>query len=141
MTFTTYVRSSTIDGDERVTVEGISPLDRFEVLQEQITKLAGPALGKLFCEPLISEGNGAAATTVSWYAAYEGEATALTALGTTERNAAEAVLRARIEALQPAPHFEMQVAGVVCTYFTNRLAARDAFVLVDRQRFHLSVDR
>lgn len=101
MSFSSFVRSSTVDALERVTVDGVSPLDRFEALQEQITGLAGPSLGKLFCEPLISEGNGAAATTVSWYAAYEGEATALTALGSSERKAAEGLLRARIEALQP----------------------------------------
>lgn len=101
MSFSSFVRSSKLDGIERVTVEGISPLDRFDSLQEQITTLAGPSLGKLFCEPLISEGNGAASTTVSWYAAYEGEAVALTSLGQGERAAAEALLRARIEALQP----------------------------------------
>ena len=127
MSFSSFVRSSTIDGVERVTVEGISPLDRFEVLQEQITKLAGPALGKLFCEPLISEGNGAAATTVSWYAAYEGEATALTALGTTERNAAEAVLRARIEALQPVIAAAPDGALIAATLYLHDLS--DVFVI------------
>ena len=116
MSFSSFVRSSALDGIERVMVDGESPLDQFESLQEQITDLAGPSLGKLFCEPLISEGNGAASTTVSWYAAYEGEAAALTTLAPGERQAAEALLRARIEALQPvisaAPNGQMIAAAL-----------------------------
>lgn len=101
MAFSSFVRSSTLDGFERVNVDGNSPLDHFEEMQAQIKELAGPSAGKLLCEPLISEGNGEAATTISWYAAYEGAATPITALDPARRASAEALLKTRIEALQP----------------------------------------
>lgn len=101
MPFSSFVRSSTLDGFERVNVDGNSPLNHFEATQAQIEELAGPFAGKLLCEPLISEGNGEAATTISWYAAYEGVATPITALDPARRASAEALLKTRIEALQP----------------------------------------
>ena len=75
MAFSSFVRSSTLDGFERVNVDGKSPLDHFDEMQAQIKDLAGPSASNLLCEPLISEGNGEAATTISWYAAYDGAAT------------------------------------------------------------------
>ena len=101
MAFSSFVRSSTLDGFERVNVDGKSPLDHFDEMQAQIKDLAGPSAGNLLCEPLISEGNGEAATTISWYAAYEGAATPITALDPARRASAETLLKARIEALQP----------------------------------------
>lgn len=101
MSFSSFVRSTTLDGIERVAINGIAPLDTFDDLQAAIVPAGGTTLGNLFCEPLISHGNGAAETTISWYAAYEGEAVALTALDPGARSAAEALLKARIDALQP----------------------------------------
>ncbi len=101
MAFSSFLRSTTLDGAERVAVAGAAPIAQFDRMQDRIVAAAGIPAANLFCEPLVSEGNGAAETSISWYSAYEGEAVPLTSLDPGRRASAEALLRARIEALQP----------------------------------------
>jgi len=101
MSFSTFICSTSLADADMIRRGGKPALEQFDVLQAAVVDTAGVAAGNIFCEPTISHGNGAAATTLSWYGAYEGEAVPLASLSGAERAAAERLLQARIEALRP----------------------------------------
>ena len=99
MIYTSFLSSTALDGLELIRVDGESPHERYEALHDLITREAGASTAALLAQPEISYGNGEAPTIVSWYTGYEGEATPITRLDPARRGAAEAMLKARIDAL------------------------------------------
>ena len=97
-----FLCSTSLDGFEQVLVDGASPHDQYETIHDVIRREAGSAAAAVLAEPLISYGNGEAPTSISWYAAYEGNAVPITALDPARREAAEALLKARIDAISAA---------------------------------------
>jgi len=100
MIYSHFLCSTSLDGFEQVTVDGTSPHESFDALHDLIRRETGAAIAGVLAEPLISYGNGEAAMSISWYAAYEGNALPLTSLDPVRREAAEALLRARIDAIK-----------------------------------------
>lgn len=80
-------------------VDGASPHEQYDTIHNLIRREAGAATAGVLAEPLISYGNGEVATSISWYAAYEGNAVPITSLDPTRREAAESLLKARIDAI------------------------------------------
>ena len=91
-----FITKSDLEGLVEVRVDSRSPLDASPVIRETLTEQAGPEVAALFAEPVVTRGNGAVATSISWYGNRDGEATRLSALDPDARAGAEAILRERL---------------------------------------------
>lgn len=99
MIHSNFVCSTALDGFDAVVVDGEAAIERFEEIYTILREEAGEAAADFLCEPLISFGNGAAPTTISWYARYDGPAVPFTALDPARREVADTILKARVDAL------------------------------------------
>jgi len=97
-----FLRSNRTTGLQAAQVRGVPVHSHFKNLSVLITERCGRDAAALFAEPVISHGNGAAETTVAWYASVEGPVTDLPSLDATARMAAENALRQSIARLKPA---------------------------------------
>ena len=91
-----YLTKANLEGLVEVRVDGRSPFDARPSLRESLASRAGHDVAALFAEPVVTRGNGAAATSISWYGSRDGQATPLTALDPAARAGAEALLRDRL---------------------------------------------
>ena len=91
-----YITKSDLEGLVEVRVDGRSPLDAKPSVRETLEERLGRDVAELFAEPVVTRGNGAVATSISWYGARDGQAMPLTALDPAARAGAEALLRDRL---------------------------------------------
>jgi S1-C subfamily serine protease len=91
-----YITKSDLEGLVEVRVDGRSPLDAKPSIRETLEERLGRDVAELFAEPVVTRGNGAVATSISWYGARDGQAMPLTALDPAARAGAEALLRDRL---------------------------------------------
>ncbi len=87
-----FLTKTEIDPRRVLEIGGSSTLEQFEALREFLNARVGREAADLFAEPVVSRGNGAAATTVSWYVARAGEGRPLAELAQDSRAAIEAAL-------------------------------------------------
>jgi hypothetical protein len=88
-----YVTKTTLEGAEEVRIDGRSVLESHATLQATLQSRAGREAAELFAEPLVTRGNDASPTSISWYAAVDAEPIRLTSLDPGARAAPEARLR------------------------------------------------
>jgi S1-C subfamily serine protease len=91
-----YITKSDLEGLVEVRVDGRSPLDAAASIREALEGRLGHDVAALLAEPVVTRGNGAVATSISWYGSREGQATPLTSLDPAARAGAEALLRDRL---------------------------------------------
>jgi S1-C subfamily serine protease len=91
-----YLTKSDLEGLVEVRVDGRSPFDAKPSIRESLADRLGHDAAALFAEPVVTRGNGAAATSISWYGSRDGQATPLTALDPAARAGVEALLRDRL---------------------------------------------
>ncbi len=97
-----FVRKTNLQSLDSVRVHGRAAIDDYGVLQAYLAERCGADAAALFAEPVVTRGNGAAPSTVSWYAAIGGEPITLRSLDAEARAVPEQELRRRLEALRPA---------------------------------------
>jgi S1-C subfamily serine protease len=111
-----YLGKTTLEGREEVTVDGRSVLEAYPALQSALGARCGREVAALFAEPVITRGNGAVPTSVSWYTAYDGEPVRLDTLDPAARALPEARLRdllAEATKLLDDPGLGPMVAGAL----------------------------
>jgi S1-C subfamily serine protease len=91
-----YVTRTTLDGFEEVKVDGRSVLDAHVALQAAIASRCGREVAALFAEPVVTRGNQAAPTSITWYGPSDAEPVRLTSLDPETRRGPEATLRAQL---------------------------------------------
>jgi hypothetical protein len=96
---TVYVTKTTLEGAEEVRVDGRSVIESHAALQATLQSRAGRELAELFAEPVVTRGNDATPTSISWYAASDAEPVRLTSLDPGARAAPEARLREQLAEL------------------------------------------
>jgi S1-C subfamily serine protease len=111
-----YLTKTTLEGREEVTVDGRSVLEAYPALQSALGVRCGREVAALFAEPVITRGNGAVPTSVSWYTPYDGEPVRLDSLDPAARALPEARLRdllAEASKLLDDPGLGPMVAGAL----------------------------
>lgn len=94
-----YVARTTLESAREITVGGRSALDAYPALIAAIASRCGREVAGLLAEPVVTRGNQAAPTSISWYAGSDAEPRRLTSLDPEARRAAEATLRAQLAEL------------------------------------------
>jgi S1-C subfamily serine protease len=125
-----YITKSDLEGLVEVRVDGRSPLDAAASIRETLEGRLGRDVAALFAEPVVTRGNGQAATSISWYGARDGQATRLTALDPAARAGAEALLRDRlgkVAGLLAAPDIGPLLGGAL------HIASLDDVLVIDGQ--------
>ena len=97
-----FVRKTKLDDLETVRAQGHWVVEGYSALYGGLLDRYGRDAANLFAEPVVTQGNNAAPTTISWYAAEDGEPQRLTALEGPARAAGEADLKRRLSAVEPA---------------------------------------
>lgn len=88
-----FLTKTEVDPRQMIASGGATALERHDALTQFLAARIGRDAADLFAEPAISRGNGAAATTISWYAAHGGQPARLADLPAEARSEAEARLR------------------------------------------------
>lgn len=128
-----YVTKTVLDGVEEVKVDGRSVLDAWPALQAALISRCGREVAALFAEPVVTRGNGAVLTSVSWYAASDAEPARLSSLDPDARHAAEAALRtqlAEVIRLLDDPELGPLLGGALQIASTDGLWALDGRPLI-----------
>jgi V8-like Glu-specific endopeptidase len=94
-----YVTKTTLEGFEELRIDGRSVLEAYPSLQATLASRGGRELADLFAEPVVTRGNDASPTSISWYAAFDAEPVRLTSLDPGARAAPEARLREQLAEL------------------------------------------
>lgn len=89
-----FLTKTTVEADRLISVSGAPALESYEALRGFLLRRGGRDAASLFAEPVLSRGNGAAGTTISWYLDRSGEGSPLAAAPADQRNAATAKLKA-----------------------------------------------
>ncbi|MEO1775554.1 MAG: trypsin-like peptidase domain-containing protein [Pseudomonadota bacterium] len=92
---------NTLDPETLLQLSGTPVLERNDALREALTRGGSLETARLFAEPVLSRGNGAAPTSVSWYTSVSGDARRLSELDDDARAAAERKLTARLANVTP----------------------------------------
>lgn len=92
----TFLTKSELAGLRELDADGRSLLDSHGTLSAALASRLGRGAASLFAEPVVTRGNGAVATSVSWYARGVGEPVRLDTLDEGERAPLEAELRQRL---------------------------------------------
>ncbi len=97
-----FVRKIKLDDQEPVRVGGRLAMEDHAALQEAVAERCGRDTANLFAEPVITRGNGAAPSSISWYAATPGEPVPLRSLDAEARQGPEEALKRHLQTLRPA---------------------------------------
>lgn len=111
-----FLTKTTLEGREEVTVDGRSVLEAYPALQSALNIRCGREVAALFAEPVITRGNGAVPTSISWYTVHDGEPVRLDTLDPVARALPEARLRdllAEATKLLEEPSLGPMVAGAL----------------------------
>ncbi len=92
----TFLTKSDLGGLRELTADGRGLLDTYGTLTAALASRLGRGAAQLFAEPVVTRGNGAVPTSVSWYASGIGEPTRLNDLDDVERAPLEADLQKRL---------------------------------------------
>lgn len=76
-------------------------MEEYQALQDAISVRVGPEVARLFAEPVVTWGNGAAAGSVSWYADADGEVLPLRTLPVERRARLESKLQTALALMLP----------------------------------------
>ncbi|MEM6623128.1 MAG: trypsin-like peptidase domain-containing protein [Pseudomonadota bacterium] len=93
MTESFFLTKTNVDPARLLPVGGTPAVEQFEALNQFLQTKLGRRAADLFAEPVMSRGNGAAETTVSWYVSRSGEGRPLEELPPDSRAAVEGQLR------------------------------------------------
>ncbi len=96
-----FVRKIKLDDQEPVRVGGRLAMEDHAALQEVLAEHCGRDTANLFAEPVITRGNGAAPSSISWYAATPGEPVPLQSLDAEARQGPEEALRRHLQTIRP----------------------------------------
>ena len=102
MAETYFLTKTTVEPNQLVAVSGAVALEQFEALRHFLVARVGRDAADLFAEPVLSRGNGASATTISWYVTRAGQGARLADMSTESRQSAEAMLKRQLAAIAEA---------------------------------------
>lgn len=88
-----FLTKTSVDPARLLSTGDAPALEQFEGLRQFLTTKLGREVADLFAEPVMSRGNGASETTVSWYVSRSGEGRPITEFAPDSRAAVEAQLR------------------------------------------------
>lgn len=91
-----YVTRTTIEGLEELRPDGRSALEAWAPLTAALCNRCGPEVAGLFAEPVITRGNGAVPTSISWYGSSDAEPRRLSDLDPGARASLEAAMRSQL---------------------------------------------
>lgn len=96
-----FVAGRRLQGFDLVQIDGRSVTEAAGRLREAVAGRIGEDAARLFAEPLLRGGNGAAAARIDWYTGLEGEVSALLELDVARAEAIAAKARRLIDRIAP----------------------------------------
>ena len=130
-----FIVKTALDGRVPLRAGLLPVLENYRKLQDALTGRAGSEAARLFAEPIVTWGNGAAAGSVSWYAEADGEVQPLSSLPPERRGRLEQSLQtalARLLPLRSDPEIGPLLSRALVLADANGiLAVGDRVVLVD----------
>jgi V8-like Glu-specific endopeptidase len=102
MAETYFLTKTTVDPGQLISLNDTVALEQYEALRHFLITRIGREAADLFAEPVLSRGNGASATTVSWYTTRAGQGIRLADLSGEARQSVEATLKRQLAAVSEA---------------------------------------
>lgn len=97
-----FLTKTTVDPRRMIAVGGTLAIEQFEALRTFVSARVGREAAEIFAEPVLSRGNDAAGTTVSWYVPRAGEGHRLEDLAVEARELVEKALKRSLAQLSEA---------------------------------------